>query len=354
MPNLDNSAEVNTSSFTKGKRLALVAGVNNSEKLNSRETLQYADQDASDMAAALSGSACKFTLIEPTIRGKEATTENIRRAIIKLVEGRTEEDFLVFYFSGHAQAMELPGGHKDIYLVTSDFKESDLKFGAMMHLSMRWLRETLYEQTEAGAVLIILDCCYAGNFINAGTDPFHIDLGSLIENWMDEPPFPTRKNAPRVTLTATGYNVTAQERDGHGRMTKFLLEALHDEHMVVEVDENGYVDVHAIHRHLKKNIPEQLPDLAGIFGSHHWILAYYPARSARNRKDTEEEAILRKIESVLRVETTIDIHAQPFDSTLCWKASFADLDEKSLAEFFKQERVQKSIVCPPTRRPAIN
>jgi uncharacterized caspase-like protein len=291
MPNLENSEETN---FTQGKRLALVVGVNNAEMLNSRETLKYAEQDASDIASALQGSACRFTLIEPALRGKEATTGNIRRAIIKLVEGRTEEDFLVFYFSGHAQPMELPGGHKDIYLVTSDFRESDLKFGSMMHLSMRLLRETLYERTEAGAVLIILDCCYAGNLINSGSDPYQIDLGSLIENWLDEPDNSIRKNNPRVTLTATGYNVTAQEREGHGRMTTFLLQALQDENKVVEVDENGYVDVHAIHRHLKKNIPEQLPDLAGVFGTHHWILAHYPARSARNRQDIEEQAILQK------------------------------------------------------------
>ena len=221
----EDSVTENVVSTNKTNKLALVIGVNNSIFPNTRELLQHAEQDASDMAWMLRGNACGFQLTGPVLRGVDAKTWEVQQAIVDLAERGTKEDFLLFYFSGHAQPIEAPGGHRDIYLVTHNFKENDIKLSPTMHISMRWLREMLYDKTQAGAVLLILDCCYAGNIIRSEADPYRIDLGKLIEDWLEEPSSGVRKDYPRAMLTATGYNVTAQEKDGHGLMTHWILRA---------------------------------------------------------------------------------------------------------------------------------
>src|SRR2546421_6589338 len=275
-----------TADSNKKNKLALIVGVNNSAIPNTRQFLQYAERDAAEIAWVLEEAACGFTLIEPALRGPDAKTWEIQQALMRLVGERTDQDFLLFYFSGHAQPIETPGGHRDIYLVTYNFKESDVMLSPAMHLSLRWLREMLFQKTKAGAVLVILDCCYAGNIIRAGADPYHIDLGRLIENWLEESDG-VAKDSSRMMLTATGYNVTAQEKAGHGRMTYWMLRALRGADDEV-LDDHGQVDLSLLHKYLKKNIPEQFPNLAGEFGQHPWILASYPDRAVQLRRNAQK------------------------------------------------------------------
>src|SRR5207302_1728017 len=91
----------------EGKRLALVVGINTSIKSDYREPLKYAEYDACEVAKALGSSACNFTLLQPVLQGKEATTRDIKDAIIELINESTDQDFLCFYFSGHAQPMKV-------------------------------------------------------------------------------------------------------------------------------------------------------------------------------------------------------------------------------------------------------
>ncbi len=338
-------------------KLAVVVGVNNSIFPNSRETLQGPERDAYDMALTLEDS-CSFKLVQPSLRGQDAKTGDVQQVIINLAENRTEHDFLLFYFSGHAEPIELPGGHRDIYLVTHDFKESNLQLSPTMHISMRWLREILYRKSQAGAVLLILDCCYAGNIFREETDPYHIDLGILIERWLEETTTRIPKNNPRLTLTATGYNVTAQEKNGHGLMTSCMLRALRgvdDE----AFDERGQVDIISLHKYLKAKIPEQYPDLAGELGQFSWILASHPQQSAYASSEAlraSENILINEVSQLLgevRVVTTIirddddfykkraeAINAPTFDYTPCKGASFADLDLEKIMDFLARNRVQ--------------
>jgi len=82
--------------------------------------------------------------------------------VVDLVMGRTDQDLLLFYFSGHAQQM-----NDDIYFVTGDFDKGKVKVDPGGYISMRWLHRVLYQSIEAGCALIILDCCYAGNMAEA-------------------------------------------------------------------------------------------------------------------------------------------------------------------------------------------
>jgi hypothetical protein len=71
---------------------------------------------------------------------------------------------------------------RSIYLVTSDFDPALIEeLGEEdAHLSLSWLNKILYKGTKAGSVLLLLDCCYAGNMGKLALDrPLDAILDSL-------------------------------------------------------------------------------------------------------------------------------------------------------------------------------
>jgi len=248
----------------------------------SYETPSYAEKDAEDMAYLLKQPECNFTLLMPVFTGEKATSGSIKQGIVELIKKRKKEDFLLFYYAGHAIPIE-----NDIYFITYDFREENVEFDPDFYLSMRWLWKVLYQSAGAGRVLLILDCCYAGNMVETKEDPFKIDLRKLFDEWNTGSNGKDPKNCLRLILTATGYNIQAQEQDGHGLMTGFLLKALRGEvHEVL--DEGGHVDIRHLHMYLQKKMPkEHAPDLSGKFGPYHCILASYPERAAQLRSGHE-------------------------------------------------------------------
>ena len=75
-----------------------------------------------------------------------------------------------------------------------------------LHVSLRWLRDYLYNQTEAGRVLILLDCCYSGYLVNSAADPNHDLIRRLYVELFEATPQSGRvkKLGFRRALTATG------------------------------------------------------------------------------------------------------------------------------------------------------
>src|ERR1700687_6001162 len=135
MSTSDTSLDETIVQSTEGKRLAFVVGVNNSSIIPPNwATLEYAEDDAKEVSYLLERPACKFKLVKPALIGKEATASHIRRAVVDLVMARTDQDLLLFYFSGHAQQM-----NDDIYFVTGDFDKGKVKVDPGGYISMRWL-----------------------------------------------------------------------------------------------------------------------------------------------------------------------------------------------------------------------
>jgi uncharacterized caspase-like protein len=151
-----------------------VIGVNEAPQSH-LASLNYALNDAESMAQTLQDD-CGFTLLKPPLLGSEATSANVKKAVLSLAHQRDDNDFLLLYFSGHGQPMTVGGDQSDIYLVTSDFSKTETEADETLHCSMRWLQDKLYLPTQAGKVLLILDCCYAGNIGRTASDPYLEDL----------------------------------------------------------------------------------------------------------------------------------------------------------------------------------
>ncbi|HEU5380893.1 MAG TPA: hypothetical protein VFV38_36180, partial [Ktedonobacteraceae bacterium] len=274
MATFDNLANKAEASAIEGKRIALVVGTNNTRASSYLSDLKYAEDDAQEVYHTLRQPACEFEFVCPVLTGEKAETRDVRRAVIKLAQEKADQNFLLFYFIGHAQPMKTKEGYNDIYLVTHDFNENEAKEDSTSHLSMRWLRNMLYKPDGAGRVLIILDCCYAGNIIHVGSDYSRIDLHTFIKGCIDGAGDVDQNGRLRVLLTSTGYNTPAQERV----MTGPLLSVLQGKVAQV-IDHKGNINIHSLYTYLQDQMPlAQLPNLSGDFPIP-CILAHYPEKS---------------------------------------------------------------------------
>jgi hypothetical protein len=248
-----------------GKRLALVVGVNEAPAIQTLAKLNYAENDAAEMKHVLEQPHCGFevTFIPPD----RASASSIKSAILKLAAQRQDEDFLLFYFSGHGYPVKLDDQRRDVYLVTSDFDEELVRSDATLYFSLSWLWEKLHQSTGAGRVLIILDCCYSGNMLNAGPDPYTINLRDLINDAINKYKKTStgQRDRHRQILTSSGYNVTAAEQETakHGFMTDLLLQILRGEVQEL-IDAQGEISIQTIHRYLETKMgADRQPYLLG-------------------------------------------------------------------------------------------
>jgi WD40 repeat protein len=275
-----------SSTSTKGKRLALVIGVNNAPN-SGLYPLNHAASDAQAIAEVLQ-QCCHFELLETPLIDEQAISDRVKKAIRKLARDRTDDDFLLLYFSGHGQPMTVEAEQSDVYFVTHDFDPIDVEEDEDSHCSMRWMWEKLYMPTQAGKVVVILDCCFAGNMGTVGPDPYLEELQARIKKYFGPPSSASgaRSGGLRLALTATGHNTPAAEQGGYGVMTELLLPALRGE-AAEALDDDGQVSLQRLFEYLQKTMPrDQQPSLAGDFAGRgrDCILASYPERAAELRK----------------------------------------------------------------------
>src|SRR2546421_1377670 len=110
------------STWQARRHTALVVGVN-SKPIPGQDALKYAVHDAADLAHVLQD--CGYELFRSPLVGELATTEQLRKAALALAKAITDDDMVVFYFSGHGVFKVFNDSVEDVYLITDDFDESD-------------------------------------------------------------------------------------------------------------------------------------------------------------------------------------------------------------------------------------
>ncbi|RAQ94227.1 caspase family protein [Thermogemmatispora tikiterensis] len=270
------------------RRLALVIGINGPPAPH-RAPLQWTEADACGMAEVLQQNGCGFRLVVPPVVGAQATTEQVRKAVVQLALELQQGDFGLVFFSGHAEALPGEAGLDEVYLVTADFDPAHLKVDSGTHLSFRWLRQVLFEHPRARQILLILDCCYGGTFAESAPDPYRDELQRRLRYYFGEPGerSPAPAGGVRLALTATGLE-PAREQDGHGLLTGQLLTILRGE-VPEAADEEGNVTFARLFAFLAQALREQGPRFYGAGGE--LILARHPALAqARWRSRAQDEA----------------------------------------------------------------
>ena len=337
------------STSPKDDKFALVVGINNSAKSTYMKSLLYAERDAHAIADVLRTPECNFTLLEPPLVGREAHTMAIKNSVVELISKGSSQDFLLFYFSGHAKRMNIGGNQEDVYFVTYDFEETKVKVMPDLHFSMSWLWKAFYQQAAANRVLLILDCCYAGKMVGAGIDRYHIEIRSMIEDYLNESNTKEFRDRLQLILMATGDDTTAQEQNGHGFMTSLLLRALRGEERDILNDE-GSINITSVVEYLKREMQAQPPDLWTEGMNKPCILACYPQYSARLRREADkarEDTLLSKLNEITDPNffkrlagVNANTYIQPFDQVICESASVEDLNQEKVIEFFRRDLVQ--------------
>src|SRR6266567_6126300 len=289
-------------------RWALVIGVNKTAS-SLFAPLRNAEQDALAIAAILQELACGFRLWQSPLVGEQATSDAIKRAIRAFGKERSEEDFLLLYFSGHGLMRPGEADEQMVYLGSADFVESDPEEEAETYISLKWLRRWLYEKTDAKRVLLILDCCFAGEMGRTAPDHYLKDLRDRIRFYFEGPGASSdaRWGGLRQALTATGHLRVASDEDGQKRMAEHLLPALQGKiNEVIEAD--GAISLQGLHRYLQRQMPEQQPSLSGDFANCSCILAMYPEQ-AQERDQARYHGQNRQAERKERLRIALTDHS---------------------------------------------
>lgn len=367
--------DINTNSLTtgpsaRGKKRALIVGVNGSP-LNNVSPLKYAQSDAEGMNWLLGRAECGFIPFQQALHGDTATSGNVRQAVTELIKASKPEDLLFFYFIGHSYTV-LHGHHTQTYLVTSDFRHDTAMRQPDFYLSLDWIWKTLLENKEVGDVIVFLDCCYAGEALDASSASEKVLQATAA--YLDElerahlpNSRPSAQEPPtthmRTIIVSTEAHTPANEElnargEGHTRMTGLIQSALGGRASDA-LDRRDDLTILSLYNYLQMSMGDLGPDLQhpilkGTI-SHRWVLAHHPAN---NPLLTSSDAIIEQAISGPPLagpptprngqnrqdfrpgERPIPLPVQQFfDETFCREATFADLDQEQVRTFLQNERV---------------
>lgn len=208
----DDSSALREDPATRGPRtnhFGLFVGLNDYRSL--RE-LEYAEADAVEMHAVMtdprSGTlpADHARLLTGDVDRKQLTSN-----LTWLMSDRSSTDVVFLYVAGHG----IKVGER-AYLATVETSAADVRDDITAAVGMSQLRFDFFEQTGAGLVVFVLDCCYSGALADTRSGP-----NELEEDYFE-------RTRGRMAVMACSADETARESavTGHGIFTWHFLEAL--------------------------------------------------------------------------------------------------------------------------------
>jgi hypothetical protein len=159
-----------------------------------------------DKLATNEDGSPNFDCVLVTSENTDVTRQAMRRSLLELFRNCRGDDIL-FFFAGHGA--QTPWGAE---LVTQDYATDSL--GVSMADVL-----LLANSCEAREVMLILDCCNAGEI---GDQPaFHSSRGDADLAWA-----PATIGEGVTIMASSRAGEAARERQGYGRFTHLLLEGL--------------------------------------------------------------------------------------------------------------------------------
>lgn len=334
--------------FGNGNRSAIIVGVNGSPKCDPPAPLKHAEKDAYELAAVLQSEYCSFSRVI-TLVGDGVTSSSVLDGLLGEIELVGEQDTLVFFYSGHGIPIAKSQGGYDIFLVTSDFNRQFAKHMPDRYVSLRKLRDLIY-YCGAKQVIIVLDCCFSGEF-GRDTEKYQ-DIVAAIAEYFDVQPRDRSPNGGlRQALTASSHDAKASEANGQS-MTRRLLPFLRGEQSAREVvDDDGYVTLTSIYEFLVGDMASRPPNLPGDPAGQRALLAFHPhlasasikAREVaeRDRIADEMQRIHSRLNEITDAQPFVDRQVASFDQQLIRKVGAELLETPALNLFCTAERIYK-------------
>jgi len=239
---------------------ALVVGIN---QYDHWPNLEYADRDAGEIAAVLKQKG--FTVFSLT--NQNATRLNILGRLERIRQSADVNSRVVFYFAGHGQTEDLPGGRERGYIVPADADAYDWQ-GTM--LAMDQLNHKI-KKFKAKHILMAFDSCYSGLGLTRSIKRHSQQDAVYIKKMMQ-----TRSIQ---ILTAGSRSEQAIEAEGHGLFTDHLLAALNGS---ADINSDGHITATEIYATVRPSITQeshsrQTPQFGYIEGNGDIIFSHDPA-----------------------------------------------------------------------------
>jgi hypothetical protein len=193
------------------KSFAIIIGINQYEKWPG---LEFAVADANAIKNTLEQTGFDDITL---IMDNEATQRRILTELFHRLPDKVERnDRVLFYFAGHGQTEDLPGGGKKGYIIPVDAETDSY---ASTAVSMEQIR-SLSSRIAAKHIFYVMDCCYSGLGLNRSAGV-----------WPGISDYLRKVSSMRVVqiITAGGQGEQVQEREGHGLFTSYFLEAIEGE-----------------------------------------------------------------------------------------------------------------------------
>jgi Caspase domain. len=267
---------------------ALIIGVNHPKNDPLFAPLRSAEPDAHDLASALHD--CGFAV--QSLIGQQATTAAIRDAIAELREQVDDKSDLFIAFCGHGAWIPVDG-HPDgaTFLVSADYLTQRAKKTPKHYLSLDWWYEELLDWNEPRSVVLLLDCCFAGNVARAAAR--HAIDTAIVQRFRGVT-IPTGRL--RAYLAATISGEKAYEDDRGGWLTQRVVACLSDK----DCSTDGMLTVPVLIDAVKKQHSAHFHPFAEYRGDYHWVLADH--REARRAAREKQQAEQRRAEAQQRLK----------------------------------------------------
>ena len=222
-------------------KAALLVGV--SEYQSGFSPLLKARRDVEEMQRVLENPEMDGfdqikTLIDPD-------PQSLRFAIESLFSGRSKEDLVLLFFSGHG----IKDDQGNLYLATRDTRKTptgDLIRATALEAGFV---QSLMSNSRCKRQVVILDCCFSGAFAAGmeAKDSGVIDIEAQLGG---------EGRAVLTSSTSTQYSFE-EEKSDLSIYTRYLVEGL--DTGAADLNHDGWIDVEELHDYAKSKVQETSP-----------------------------------------------------------------------------------------------
>ncbi len=266
-------------------RRALLVGINDYKSAND---LRGCVNDVLDMHFSLRSLLGFKTEDIRVLTDSRATKENIKHRLNWLVDGSSQDDFLVFHFSGHGSQIRDRDGDELVDHLDELICPYDMDWDGN-YITDDYLNK-IFRKVESGALLeVILDCCHSGTGLKEiGLEP-PPDLA---------PEYPIlNRFLPPPTDIFLRHNEDADELEYRGFKQRFEERA--SKHSILWAG-------------CKAN---QTSADAFIGDRYHGAFTYYFNKHLRSDPSVSRKEILRKVKASLRHNSYSQVPQLEVDAT---------------------------------------
>lgn len=192
-----------------GNRLALIVGV--SEYGEGFEPLPGSLRDVQAMDAILK-NADRGAFQTQALENCDRST--LEANIEQFFRGKSPDDVLLFYFSGHGDLGSGGMLNQHLHFCTRNTTKQDKRLVESSALSASFLKRQM-DLSKSRQIIVILDCCYSGA------------IGDLLKKGDEEIDYGELQAEGRVILaSSSAAKVSLQAKDGLSLYTRYLIEGM--------------------------------------------------------------------------------------------------------------------------------